>query len=554
VVTDPSIIQAVKNRARLQDAAKKRRTLEIGAGMPNVSDTDESMPDLFGGPPTMQRSRITQAFEAAADPRADLSLRPEYDPYTFREDVSRSIPFASEAAAGVAAAGPYLSGKQGFGEAYNRQKLLGRAEEERYARQHPGAHLGATALGVAAAGPTGAARAFGVRGAPAAAVIPATVAGRALEGIRGGAPIGALYGAGEGEGLKERAINAATGAAVGAGVGAALPYLGAAARSTRRLRNAYDPEIGGHVQRLDQEADKFYTQMDQQGVQLSRPTFNRILTNIQVRARNANIDPDLHKGPTAAVRALQRDIQDLSRAPTLRRMDQIRRKIRDAPTDSADDRRILRTMVEGLDENLNRLTPRDLVGGDVKTGMAALKEGRRLKKQYFKAETVDNLIENAKDKLGANYTQAGLQTGIRQEFRALNKKIRKDKMEKARWSNEERRLIQLIVRGGAGENFMRLVGRLAVRGPVSASIPALAGYFVNPALGAGMAAAGELTKRASTARGIMNAEALDRLIGTGTAKAPLRQLGPVAQGFGQGRRLLTELAPGLGDRLLRGEQ
>jgi hypothetical protein len=522
--------------------------------MPNVSDTDESMPDLFGGPPTMQRSRITQAFEAAADPRADLSLRPEYDPYTFREDVSRSIPFASEAAAGVAAAGPDLSGKQGFGEAYNRQKLLGRAEEERYARQHPGAHLGATALGVAAAGPTGAARAFGVRGAPAAAVIPATVAGRALEGIRGGAPIGALYGAGEGEGLKERAINAATGAAVGAGVGAALPYLGAAARSTRRLRNAYDPEIGGHVQRLDQEADKFYTQMDQQGVQLSRPTFNRILTNIQVRARNANIDPDLHKGPTAAVRALQRDIQDLSRAPTLRRMDQIRRKIRDAPTDSADDRRILRTMVEGLDENLNRLTPRDLVGGDVKTGMAALKEGRRLKKQYFKAETVDNLIENAKDKLGANYTQAGLQTGIRQEFRTLNKKIRKDKMEKARWSNEERRLIQLIVRGGAGENFMRLVGRLAVRGPVSASIPALAGYFVNPALGAGMAAAGELTKRASTARGIMNAEALDRLIGTGTAKAPLRQLGPVAQGFGQGRRLLTELAPGLGDRLLRGEQ
>jgi hypothetical protein len=334
----------------------------------------------------------------------------------------------------------------------------------------------------------------------------------------------------------------------------------------RRLRNAYDPAIGGHTQRLEQEADQFYTQMDRAGVQLSRPAFNRILTNIQVRARRANIDPDLNAGPTAVVRALQRDIQDLSRAPTLRRMDQIRRKIRDAPTASADDRRILNIMVEGLEDNLRLLTQRDLVGGNLQTGMAALKEGRRLQKQFYKAETVDTLIENAKDALGANYTQAGLQTGIRQQFRALNKKIRTNARERGRWTNEERQLIDLIVRGGTGENIGRWLGMLALRGRSGAGAyatsTAAGSYVLGPAaipLAIGAAGAGELAKRTSTARGIMNAEALDRLIGTGSTAIPPRQLGPGSQRVGQLRRLLVQQGAGgvgglgLGDPLITGE-
>ena len=552
-VTDPAIIERFRNRKRFNEAAKQKREqiLQTGENMAPAPD------------------RISQAFEVAADPIADQSLRPDYDPYDFTEHTMRSLPFGDEVGSGGAALGRYLAGKTGLdsevdlGDQYQRQRALDRAEQERYARQNPGKSLGGQLLGVAAGGaPRGAARALGVRAAPAAIQVSATLGGRVAEGVRGGAGLGALYGAGEGEGVRERAVNAVTGAGIGAGVGAALPLAGAAARAGRRLRSGYDPAIGGHVQRLEQEADNFYTQMDQAGVQLSRPALNRILTNIQVRAHNAGIDRDLHRGPSAVIRALQRDMQDLSRAPTLRRMDQIRRKIRDAPAESADDRRILRIMREGLDENLNRLRPRDLVGGNARVGMAALREGRRLQRQFYKAETVDNLVENARDALGANYTQAGLQTGIRQQFRALNKKIRNNAQERGRWSNEERRLINRIVRGGSGENVGRWLGMLALRGrsgagtyagAVGAGIMGGLDPVTATAIASTSAAAGEAAKRISTARGVMRTEALDRLIGTGSAVAPQRQLGPGSQRLGNLRRLVTSGASGLGARLLTGE-
>lgn len=587
--------QELQLRAKARLRLKQKQTLKTGAGMPNVTDAaDESMPDLFGGPPTMERSRISQAFDVASDPIADQSLRPAYDPYTFREDVSRSIPFADEAAAGVAAIGPALSGRSTFGEAYNRQKILDRAEEQRYARQHPGGHVGASLLGIAAAGaPTGATAAFGtLRETPAAIAaaragakpagaffnpaaqgaraVPATVAGRAGEGIVQGGTLGALYGASEGEGLKDRAVNAATGAAVGAGVGAALPYLGAGVRSLRRLRNAYEPEIGGHVQRLERESDALYKKMDATGVEVSPSGFQRMAANVRAKALAEGINPRAHPKAVDLLEGLMDEASGkggpyLNQKPTFRRMDQIRRDLRDSGTDPTD-KRMLRIMMDSWDEQMNRLHPRDLVGlglgrGSPRDALNYLKEGRQIRKQFYKAETVDTLIENAKDKLGANYTQAGLQTGIRQEFRALNKKIRTNKMEKGRWSNEERRLINLIVRGGKGENIGRFLGMLALRGKGGASAYATAtgagSYALGPAavpIAIGSAATGEIAKRISTARGTMNAEALDRLIGTGSSKAQPRQLGPVSQRLGQARRYLVQGAGGLGDRLLTGDR
>jgi hypothetical protein len=548
-------------RAKARLRLKQKSALEIGQGMPEAPD------------------RIAQAFDVASDPIADQSLRPDYNQYGFTENMMRSLPFGDEVGSGGAALGRYLAGQSGFdtevglGEQYERQRTLDRAEQERYARQNPVANVGGQVLGVAAGGaPTGAAAAFGTlrqtpaviaatRSSPAAVPVAATVPGRIAQGVRQSAPLGALYGAGEGEGIKERAVNTATGAATAAALGTALPLAGAALRSARRLYGGYDPEIGGHVQRLRQEANNLYTQMDQAGVQLSQPTFLRMAHNINARAHAEGLDPNKHRAVQTVLNSLVeeasgRGAHNVGRVPTLRRMDQLRQDLRDAG-ETRSERRIARIMTQAWDEQLNRLNPRDLTAGNPRAGMTALREARRLRQQFYKAESVDEILENARDAVGANYTQAGLQTAIRQQFRALNKRIRKG--QEPGWSNEERRLINLIVRGGSGENFMRLVGRLAVRGPVSGSMSALTGYFVNPALGVGMAGAGELTKRASTARGIMNVEALDRLLATGNAAAPQRQLGPGSQALGQLRRFLVQQGAGwsgkggLGDRLTSGE-
>jgi hypothetical protein len=546
-VTDPAILQRLDRVTRIKDAAAELRgKIQSPAG------------------------RIEQAFSEADLPEANQPFPlPAGSEYGFTENMMSRLPFGDETAALGGGIGRYLAGKSGlapeksFTDAWNYGQAINRAGQEQYRGEHPLGDFAGQALGVVAGGaPSGAAATLGVRGAPAAVQIPATLPGRIAEGVKSGAPIGALYGAGEGDTLKERATNMAISAGTGTALGAALPVAGTIGRSARRLSTEYEPQLGGHAPRLEQAADHFYQQMDAAGVQLRPNTFNRILTNIQVRAHNAGIDDQLHPAATAIVRALRNDIRDTTRVPTMRRMDQIRRKIRDAvPRNASDDeRRIIRTMVEGMDENLNRLTPRDLTGGNPRASVTALREGRRLQKQMYKAETVDNLVENAKDKLGKNYTQAGLQTAIKQEFGSLSKKIRMDPREAGRWTNEERMLIKKIVRGGSGEKIGRVLGRLALRGPIGATAytsgggaAMLAGLdpVTTGILATGGLAVGEGAKRISTARNVMNTERLGNLIEHGHTRLPKPAVRP--RGV-QARRLAIPLAIGLGDRLLTGDQ
>jgi hypothetical protein len=504
-------------------------------------------------------NRIAQAFDVASDPIADQSLRPDYNQYGFTENMMRSLPFGDEVGSGGAALGRYLAGKSGLApevglsEQYERQRALDRAEQERYARQNPVANVGGQVLGIAAGGaPTGAAAAFGIRGAPAAVQIPATLGGRVAEGVRTGAPLGALYGAGEGEGLKERAANAATGAVGGAVVGAALPTVAAGVRGAFGRRTVSGPT----VDQLRQQANAFYTQMDRAGVQLAGPAFQRIAQNVAARARLAGVDPSVHPRVTGALRRLLSDASGArgSAVPTLRHMDTLRQIMRDAAGDPGE-RRIARIMVEGLDDNLNRLQTRDIVAGNQQVGLTAVREARQLWQRMRKGELIDNLFENARDKTGANYTQAGLHTALRQEFRALAKRIRDGK--ERGWTNAERAAIERVVRGGPVENVLRLIGKAAPRGVFSAAPAFSAGYLFDPVTGAAVAGAGEIGKRAATAMGMRSADRVSDLVRAGGVPVP-PLLTPGQQQLSQLRRLLVEEGAGgsgkggLGERLLTG--
>jgi hypothetical protein len=194
----------------------------------------------------------------------------------------------------------------------------------------------------------------------------------------------------------------------------------------------------------------------------------------------------------------------------------LRQTIRDAAKDPGE-RRIARIMVEGLDEQLNRLQPRDIAAGNKTAGLAALREGRQLWQRMRKGETIDNLFESARDKVGANYSQAGLHTALRQEFRGLAAKIRKG--QERGWTNAERAAIQRVVRGGPAENLLRLVGKAAPRGVISAMPMVGAGMYFDPITGAAVMGAGEIGKRAATAIGMRNAERVGELARAGVPLA-----------------------------------
>jgi hypothetical protein len=560
-VTDPSILQRLNNLGVIKDKAAELR-----------------------GKIQSPEGRIEQAFSEANRTEANQPFQlPAGSEYDFSQNMMSRLPFGDETAALGGGIGRYMAGKSGlasemtFPEAWNYGAAVNRAGQEQYRAANPGGDLAGTVLGTAVgSSPTGAAAALGIRGAPVAARVAPTVVGRTAEGIRSGAGIGALQGAGEGDNIKDRARNMALGGAEGTILGAAMPLGGGALRAGRRMSGGYQPQIGGHVQRLEHEADQLYTQMDRSGVTLTPNATNRILGNLQARARVAGFRPRLHDNLNRPLQMLQDEMANPTFPRTMRGMDELRRAVRDSLPNNAtpDERRILHTMVEGLDENLNRLTPRDLSTGrgNVRQALGYLQEGRRLVRQRYKAETVDNLFQNAMDKVGKNYTQAGLQTAMRQEFGALSKRIRTNPRERGRWTNEERAVIQNIVRGRWGENTMRNIGRVfSVRskagvGMYGASLPGSVYMGADPvtatAVAGTLAGVGEVAKRASTARGIMNAERLDNLIGTGQN---VIQRPPVRQGLAQLRRFITPQASGetghqqvypylrgLGDQLLGG--
>jgi hypothetical protein len=504
VVSDPRVIQAVKNRARLQDAAKKR-ALEVGQAMPEAPD------------------RIAQAFDVAARGPEGAGQG-----QSFLEGVGDAASFGFGDEVGAAMDLPVsslFSGKSGnpnTPSAYDINLARRRQSLEHAQQQNPLTTLGGQVAGAVGGGVL----APGLGGVGVAAR-GAGLGTRLLYGAGTGAVQGGLYGAGSGETPQERLTGAESGAAIGAGLGAAAPVavrgIQAAAGGVRNAV-AGRTVAGPTVDQLRQQADAFYTRMRQQGVQLSGPAFQRIAQNIAVRARTAGIDPGVHPKTSGALRRLLSDAsgQRGSAVPTLDHLDTLRQIMRDAATDPGE-RRIARLMVEGLDENLNRLQPRDIAAGNPRAGLAALREGRQLWQRMRKGETIDNIFENARDRAGANYTQAGMHTALRHEFKSLGKRIREGR--ERGWTNAERAAIQRVVRGGPMENLLRIIGKAAPRNVFSATPSVAAGMYFDPVTGALVAGAGEIGKRASTAIGMRNAERVGELARAGVplARPPAMQ-------------------------------
>jgi hypothetical protein len=497
VVTDPGVIQGVKNRARLQDKAKQR-ALEIGHDMPEAPD------------------RIAQGFDVAARGPEGAGYIPSA--LEGAGDAS-SFGFGDEIGAALDLPVSSLWSRpkdHNAPSAYDINLARRRQSLEHAQVQNPWTTAGGQVVGAVGGGLL----APGLGGVGAAAR-GARLGTRLLYGAGTGAVQGGLYGAGSGETPQERLAGAGSGAVIGAGLGAAAPVavrgIQAAAGGARNAV-AGRTVAGPTVDQLRQQGDAFYTRMEREGVQLAGPAFQRIAQNIAVRARNAGIDPGVHPRVYSALQRLLTDASGPrgSAVPTLRHLDTLRQIMRDAAKDPGE-RRIARIMVDGLDEQLNRLQPRDIAAGNRTAGLAALREGRQLWQRMRKGETIDNLFESARDKVGANYSQAGLHTALRQEFRGLSTKIRKG--QERGWTNAERAAIQRVVRGGPAENLLRLIGKAAPRGVFSAAPAFSAGYLFDPITGAAVAGAGEIGKRAATAIGVRNAERVGELARAGVPLA-----------------------------------
>jgi hypothetical protein len=225
-----------------------------------------------------------------------------------------------------------------------------------------------------------------------------------------------------------------------------------------------------------------------------------LVRDMQAKRLNKKLHPDTYE----AVQEILKSPNEIS-LTQLEQLRQIAGDARMAPKKA--DARLGSKIIEHIDKL------EDSLSSDV----PSFKEARALNQRLSKAETIDDIFKSARRAVGANYTVAGLETALRQKFRALA-----DNKKRMRGFNaEERAAIEQFISGGKADNFLRKVGKFAPDGTIS-GWAAIAAAVANPAL-ALVPAAGSVAKFASTRRGIKNANKISELV----RGNPLSQRKPV---------------------------
>jgi hypothetical protein len=241
---------------------------------------------------------------------------------------------------------------------------------------------------------------------------------------------------------------------------------------------------------------------------------NNMLDDVVDVATKGRLNRTLHPDSNAAFNEV---ISYRGTQPTLAELHQLRQILMDAAmSPKPADRRLAGLMVDKLDEHIDNLSAFDVTGPDPRAAVAALNQGMGEWRQMRKGERIAKLFENAKDAVGANYSQAGMQTALRQQFRQLKKN---DKVWRT-FSPEEQGVITTVVRGGPVENVLRLYGKFAPQSVISIW-PTIAAASMDMGTGAALATTAYGAKAASSAMNLRNARLADEMVRRGRGAPPL---------------------------------
>lgn len=177
-------------------------------------------------------------------------------------------------------------------------------------------------------------------------------------------------------------------------------------------------------------------------------------------------------------------------------------------------------IIEKIDEFEESLGDADIVSGNP-AAATAFKEARALNQRLAKARTIQKLFDDAELAVGANYTVAGMDTALRQQFRALAKNDKKLRG----FTAAEKAAIRKVALGGPLQNALRTLGKFD---PTSGGmLPFLAGIGSFGAAGPGglaLPVAGAVAKRGAARIGVNNANRVSQMVRAGPARvAPKRK-------------------------------
>lgn len=352
------------------------------------------------------------------------------------------------------------------------------------------------------------------------------IAGGALlpvTGAKGAAAIGAGFGAIQPTATGENPlVPVALGAMGGAAAQKAAGAIGA------KLGGKASQSAAPTVEALRKQSQRLYDAAKNQGVTINGSSFGRMVGEVEKDLIDKGIDPTINPKATAALGRLKQAAE--SGDIGWQQLDNLRQIAGRVASQGGDEAFLAGRILSRLDDFVGNITPADVTSGNARAAANLTTQARELWKRKSKAETIANIFERVQNKVGANYTSAGEQTALRQEFRSLanNKKLFN------RFNDVEKKAILEIVRGTNTENALRMLGKFAPRGVVSSGV-LMGTTAVNPALGAGLWAAGETAKKASTNMATRRVNALDEMVRAGapvTNKLQSTRIGGASAGGG----------------------
>lgn len=296
-----------------------------------------------------------------------------------------------------------------------------------------------------------------------------------------------------------------------------------AAPSPKLTDVASTPEIKGMAQQMYKEAEDA-------GVRYTPSGYNRLAYGLRHLAETEGLDKNLHPQSYSAIsriygnRVVTPKTDPMSpvtgvtpqmpnKTFSLEDIDMARKWLgaaRKSSTNDAD-RRIANLAADRIDEFLANPVATDIAAGDAQAASKSITAARALWARAKKAEVLDAIQERALNRVGANYTNAGLQTALRQEFKTIANNPNKMRQ----FDAAEQAVIKRIVRGASVENMLRWAGKFSPTSPMQAMVTMFVGAPGGPVGQAALMGGGYAAANRSAAMQARKIEELNALVRRG---------------------------------------
>lgn len=264
---------------------------------------------------------------------------------------------------------------------------------------------------------------------------------------------------------------------------------------------------------LKQASSDAYKKASEAGALITPDSLQRVGQRIVNTLENKIvIDPDVDKDAVAVANRLTKQFDQ---PQTIEQLDLTRQFIRNSQASGGRSGEYARAALKEFDSYIDSIGPKDIVAGNSKEAVSALKEARDLWKRSSKVQVIDDLLSSAELRAG-NYTQSGFENSVRRKLISLA-----DSDEIKFFTKTEQDAIKAAAKGGDVLNLLRYLGKFSPSGLVSgvlspaASAGALGAVLPPAAAAAVLPAIGYVAKKGAEQMSANEIEYLRSLMATG---------------------------------------